>query len=73
MTSIDKSQIQKVTVSDEDGKSVEAYVIPVIIPLEDVAAHLAEYDSESGSHPLSAQAKPIARAVLDALKAAMEG
>jgi hypothetical protein len=66
-TFTDTSQAQRAEIADSDGNTVECYIIPVAIPVSEVAAELAEYDASSGTHPLAAQAKPIARAVLDAL------
>jgi len=67
--SVDKTQVQKITVSLEDGTSVEAYVIPVVVPLSEVPQHMANYDSDSSTHPIASQAKPIAKVVLDTIEA----
>lgn len=64
----DTSQMQRAEIADPDGNTVECIIIPVAVPVSEVAAELAEYDATSGTHPLAAQSKPIARAVLDALK-----
>ena len=45
----------------------ECWVIPVLIPVEDVADLLAAYDPSSGTSPLVAVARPLARVILDAL------
>ena len=66
----DTSQAQRAEIADPDGNTVECYIIPVAVPVSEVAAELAAYDPENGNHPLAAQAKPIAKAVLDALAAA---
>ena len=66
---VDVSQIQQVSVSMPDGTTVEGVVLPIVIPVSEVAAELAEFDVASGSHPLAAQAKPIARPALEALAA----
>lgn len=64
---IDQSQLTQVSVTDATGETVECVVMPLCIPLSEVAAELAEFDPESGSHPLAAQAKPLARPALEAL------
>ncbi len=66
---VDVSQIQQVSVSMPDGTTVEGVVLPIVIPVSEVAAELAEFDAASGSHPLASQAKPIARPALEALAA----
>ncbi len=50
---------------DYDGD--ECWVIPVLIPVEDVPDLLAAYDPSSGTSPLVATARPLARVILDAL------
>ena len=66
----DTSQAQRAEIADPSGETVECIIIPVAVPVAEVDAELAEYDPENGTHPLAAQAKPIARAVLDALRVA---
>lgn len=66
------SQIERVTLTTPDGDSVEAVVVPVAIPVSEVQAEIDAFDTENGTHPLAAQAKPIARAFLDALEAHVE-
>ena len=56
--------------TDTDGSefTVEnAVIIPVVIPGEDVPELLAQYDPSSGTSPLVAVARPLARVILDAL------
>ena len=48
----------------------EGYVIPTVIPLDQVEAWLDLYDPTSSSSPSAANSRIIARAVLDALAAA---
>jgi hypothetical protein len=64
---VDVSQIQQVSVSRADGTTVEGVVLPIVIPLDEVPAELAAFNADSSTHPLAAQAKPIARPVLEAL------
>ena len=68
---VDDSQIQTTYLTAPDGSECEAVVIPVAVPVSEVAGELAEYDPESGIHPLASQAKPLARPLLDALAAYM--
>ena len=68
----DYMQIVRGSVSCEgtDGDSVsdrDCYMIPVLIPAEDVPDLLAQYDPDSGTSPLVAVARPLARLILDAL------
>lgn len=74
---VDQEQVivETVSATDTDGEeiiAVSGFVIPVIIPLESVGAWLALYDPTSGTSPSAANSRIIARAVLDALKAAAE-
>jgi len=66
---IDTSQAKRAEIADPDGNTVDCVIIPVAVPVAEVEDELAEYDATSGTHPLAPQAKPIARAVLDALRA----
>ncbi len=68
----DYSQMQKVSPyceatdgGDYDGD--ECWVIPVLIPVEDVPELLAQYNPGSGTSPSVATARPLARIILDAL------
>ena len=67
----DYQQISRsgITVEDTDGTQVndDCYVIPVLIPASEVQELLAQYDPASGTSPLVATARPLARAILDAL------
>lgn len=67
----DYQQVEATSVSCEatDGTQVDTdcYVIPVLIPVEDVPDLLAAYDPASGTSPLVATARPLARVILDAL------
>lgn len=73
---IDQTQIRVESVSAEDTSGThidtEAFIIPVIIPLSEVGSWFALYDSASSTSPAAADSRVIARAVLDALKAAAE-
>jgi len=74
---IDQSQVvfEQVATKDTDGSDVDtlAFVVPVIIPLDQVPAWEAAYDPSSSSSPLAPDSRIIARAVLDGMKAAAEG
>lgn len=74
---IDQSQIVLVGVStkDTDGNEIQtrAFVVPVIIPLDQVPAWESLYDPSNASSPSAADCRVIARAVLDGLKAAADG
>mgnify|MGYP003113681675 CR=1 FL=1 len=75
---IDQSQVQFVgTISgeDTDGSSFDtpAFVVPVVIPLDQVPAWEAAYDPSASASPSAANCRIIARAVLDGMKAAAEG
>ena len=78
MANIDYTQVQDVSgieATDTDGNifSVEdVIVVPLIITRTEAAELLAEYDSDSGTSPKVADARPIARVILDALKKHME-
>ena len=74
---IDQLQVQFLTaVSSEntDGSSFEtpAFVVPVVIPLDQVPAWEAAYDPANQYSPNAADSRIIARAVLDAMKMAAE-
>ena len=68
----DYTQIVRGSVSciGTDGDSVseqDCYVIPVVIPAEDVPDLLAQNDPDSDSSPEEDVARPLARLILDAL------
>jgi len=69
---VDYSQVQEGTISTEDTNgtniSEECIVIPVLVPLSEVADWLAAYDPTSSTSPSEADSRKIARVVLDALK-----
>jgi len=73
---IDQSQVrvESVQAADTDGSQVTAtaFIVPVIIPLDQVGAWEAAYDPSSSTSPYAADSRVIARAVLDAVKAASE-
>jgi hypothetical protein len=74
---IDQSQVtfEQIATKDTDGTDVDtlAFVVPVVIPLDQVPAWEAAYDPSSSSSPLAADSRVIARAVLDGMKAEAEG
>jgi hypothetical protein len=63
-----------VSTTDTDGDPVDgsAYVIHAIIPDGDVAAWLAAYDQSNQYSPSATDSRVIARAVLNALKRAVD-
>jgi len=73
---IDQSQVrfEEVGTTDTDGTDVQtpAFVVPVIIPLDQFPAWEAAYDPASGTSPSAANSRIIARAVLDGMKARAE-
>ena len=69
----DYAQMQQgqFTVENSDGvetADLDAFLIPVLIPISMVGELMANYDPSSSTSPLVAYSRPIARAVLDALK-----
>ena len=69
----DYAQIQQgiYTVENSDGvetQDLEAFLIPVLIPLSMVGELLANYDPTSSTSPVVAYSRPLSRAILDALK-----
>ena len=74
---IDQSQVvfEPIATRDTDGSDVDtlAFIVPVVIPLDQVPGWEAAYDPSSASSPLAADSRVIARAVLDGMKAAAEG
>ena len=74
---IDQSQVvfEQIATRDTDGSDVDtlAFIVPVIIPIDQVPGWEAAYDPDAGSSPLAADSRVIARAVLDGMKAAAEG
>lgn len=67
MIRIDKTQMTRCLVDGED-----VVVVPVLMPVSDIAAELRAYRPSASSHPLAAQAKPIARPILDAVREFVE-
>lgn len=47
---------------------LEAFCIPVLIPISMVGELLANYDPSSSTSPVVAYSRPLSRAILDALK-----
>jgi hypothetical protein len=68
---IDQSQVtfEEVSCTDTDGSDVEtpAFIVPVVVPEDQIAAWEAAYDPSSGTSPSAANSRIIARAVLDAI------
>ena len=73
---VDQSQVNFVSVScqDTDGSEVETlgFVVPVIIPLDQIPAWETAYNPSSSTSPSAADSRVIARAVLDGFKKAAE-
>ena len=73
---IDQSQVvfEEVSATDTDGSEVQtpAFVVPVVIPIDQFPAWETAYDPASSTSPSAANSRIIARAVLDAMKAAAE-
>ena len=73
---IDQSQVvfEEVSTTDTDGTEVQtlAFVVPVIIPLDQIPAWEAAYDPDASASPSAANCRIIARAVLDGMKQAAE-
>ncbi len=74
---IDQSQVvfEQIATQDTDGSSVDtmAFIVPVVIPLDQVPGWEAAFDPSSPSSPLAADSRVIARAVLEGMQAAAEG
>jgi len=68
----DYDQVRRfgVTVINTDGAVVdeEAIVVPIVIPVSEVAELLLNYDPASGTSPSVTYSRPLARAILDAIK-----
>ena len=73
---IDQTQVvfEEVSTTDTDGSDVQtlAFVVPVIIPIDQFPAWDAAYDPSSATSPSAADSRIIARAVLDGMKQAAE-
>lgn len=63
-----------ITSIDESGAdfSADGVVIPVIIPNDQIAELLANYDPTSSTSPTVTYSRPLARCILDALKRYIE-
>jgi|TARA_S200002703_G_scaffold143776_1_gene136998 hypothetical protein len=73
---IDQSQVafEQLATQDTDGTDVDtlAFVVPVIIPLDQVPAWEAAFDPTNQYSPSATDSRVIARAVLEGMKAAAE-
>jgi hypothetical protein len=67
-------KFETVMCEDTDGTQVEveAFVIPVIIPVSEVGELLASYDPSSGTSPGVTISRPLSRTILDALRRKVE-
>jgi hypothetical protein len=74
---VDQSQVtfEHVSTVDTDGTEVDtlAFIVPVIIPLDQVPAWETAYDPTNQYSPSATDSRVIARAVLDGMKAEAEG
>jgi hypothetical protein len=74
MSAVDYSQIQRLTaegVENTDGSTfdiTDGVVIPVVVSPSEALALLDAFDPDSGTSPLVATARPLARVVLLALR-----
>jgi hypothetical protein len=64
---VDESQTQCAEISDTSGNTVECIIIPVAIPVADVADIIAAYDANNQYSPPADDARTYARILLDAL------
>jgi hypothetical protein len=64
--------ISGMTVEDTDGTQADDdfYVIPVLIPVSEVAELLLNYDAADTASPSTTYSRPLARVILDAIKRA---
>ena len=73
---VDQSQVtfEHVSTVDTDGTEVDtlAFIVPVVIPLDQVPAWENFYDPTNQYSPSAADSRVIARAVLDGMKAEAE-
>lgn len=53
--------------ADASQEARDAWVIPLVIPEEDVSTLLAQYDPSSASSPNAANSRILARLIMDAL------
>ncbi len=68
----DYDQVRRVDVNilhtDGTGVDEEASVVPIVIPVSEVAELLQNYDPASGTSPSVTYSRPLSRAILDAIK-----
>ncbi len=63
----DMSQTQCAEIPGPDGEPVECVVIPVAVPVVEIADILAEYDASNQYSPPASDSRALARMLLDAL------
>jgi hypothetical protein len=63
-----------ISTADTDGNHYtdDVYVVPLNIPISDVAALLASYDESDANSPDATTSRTIARLILSALKAKVD-
>lgn len=68
---VDEPQVRLEHVASVDAEAAEIngefWVVPVLVPIENVSELVANYDPDSGTSPLVAYSRPLARAIMDAL------
>ncbi len=67
----DMSQTQRAEIADTSGNTVECIIIPVAVPVTEIADILAEYDANNQYSPPASDSRALARMLLDALVQAM--
>ena len=69
---VDQPSVRLLNVASEDTQGVgfegEGVVVPVVVPSADVAGLLSDYDPDDQYSPAAADARDLARVLLDALK-----
>lgn len=75
--SVDQTQVQHIAVQgpDQDGQTanIDAVVIPILVPVSEVATLLAAFDEADPLSPDEELSRDIARSVLKSLKVYSEG
>jgi|TARA_R100000084_G_scaffold37668_3_gene15100 hypothetical protein len=77
MQFVDFPSVSQQTVSTEDtnnaAQSADGWIVPLVIPLDDVDGLLASYDPSNNYSPSAENSRVLARLILDALKKKTEG
>lgn len=68
---VDQQSVRELTVASEDTQGVpfevQGVLVPIVVPAADVTALLAAYDPSNQYSPSAADARALARVLLDAL------